>query len=150
MNKNLIVFATLTGNTQIVANSLFNALTLELPTAQFELLNIAEYKPGAFSPFSTIVFGASTWSDDGLNPDTSYFLETLKKEKPNLSPIHFALFGLGDSSFEEFCKALPVLRQALETHGAKVYEKDFTIDGIPSPNQNKELLEWAKEFFTSQ
>jgi len=144
MDTVLILYAGLTGNTQDVATRLSGELGRLFPKNKFELQNIrdADFKK---LPNQKLVFlGASSWSDP-INPDAEEFIAKLSKEKLNLSPVTFALFGLGDSQFQNFCAILPLLKSALEHCHAKLYKNQFAIDGYPEQKHIDGLTTWATE-----
>ncbi len=67
---------------------------------------------------------------------------------PDLSNSNFALFGLGDSSYPDFCGALPLVKKSLQNFGAKVFDKDFTIDGYAADNEIDKLSKWAENYLS--
>ena len=139
----LITYATLTGNTQEIATRLFESLSKEFPSEKFELLNIRDVKIKNLSDYKLILLGASSWTDP-INPDAEGFASRLQKEKPPLSPVTIALFGLGDSQFEKFCSIMPLLKAALKSTEGRIYKDIYTIDGYPQDKHFQGLMVWAK------
>jgi flavodoxin I len=146
MKKILILYGSLTGNTQAVAIALRNALTKVLNEYQFDLINIHELQIAQILKYEFVIFGTSTWDDGINNPDVSNFLISSADINPDFSNITFALFCLGDSLYPYFCSALEILKPALEKQNGKVYEELFTIDGYPTDQSAVDLFAWASSF----
>ncbi len=142
MQTVLITYATMTGNSQIAATALQDFLKSVKPDLHFTLKNIRDIPIADLYSYSTIIFGISTWEFD-LNPDSEDFIGELKKLKPNLKTTTWALFGLGDSQYEKFCPALPIVKQVLQDMGASIHTPTFTVDGYPHSEKLEQLFDWA-------
>jgi flavodoxin I len=145
MAKILILYCTMTYNTEDAATALHKTLSADLIDMQFDLANARSFEPADLTQYPKVLFGIPTW-DDNTNPDTEDFLHRLDKAGTDLSSVRFALFGLGDSSWPSFCGALPLVREALARHNAKIDNDDFKIDGYPTDPIIAELVAWAKQF----
>lgn len=149
MIKGLIFYGTLTGNTEMAATVLHQKLAGTLPAHKLDLRNVREVTAEQIVAYDYAIFGTSTWDDFG-NPDAEEFFEVLGKAQPDFSKITFALFGLGDSSYHDFCGATILAKKALAARHALVYEKIFTIDGYPEQEHLDGLIAWAKAFITHE
>jgi flavodoxin I len=145
MKKILIIYSTFTGNTQEAATIVHGKIKQELPQFNFILSNIRDVSTREIAEYPLVIFGTSTWEDDN-SPDTEKFLNKLATDSPQFSNTTFALFGLGDSVYLNFCAAVPIVKQALEAHYATIYPHIFTIDGYPTETSIQDLLTWAKLF----
>ena len=148
MKRLLILYATQTGNTQEVATELYKKLSALFPEITFSLKNITAVSVKDIIAIGQVILGASTW-DENLNPDADYFFSFVAKGNTNFSSCRFALFGLGDRVFADFCGAMPAIAQALTNRKATVYSPVFTMDGMPDDKKNSDLAAWAKEFLES-
>ena len=147
METILILYGSITGNTEATAVLLQTELTVKYPEKTFTLLNVRDIEIEALTDAHRIFFGTSTW-DDACNPDTEDFLHKIQNGKPDFSTMKFALFGLGDSSYPDFCGGLPIVEKALTERSASVYSKYFTIDGYPTDQITKDMIVWAVDFLT--
>ncbi len=150
MQKILILYASQTGMTMDIATILHGRLVEAMPTNQFDLQNVRDIEPQQLTEYPLVVFGGSTW-DHGINsPDGEEFLERLVNTKPDLSANQFALFGVGDSAYPEFCAALPLMQADIETCGGHVDKDFFTIDGFANEAIMTDLIAWATQFIEKQ
>jgi flavodoxin I len=147
--KGLVLYGTLTGNTEMAAKALYGKLIAVAPGRALELANVRDVAPEQLRQYDYVIFGASTWDDYG-NPDTEDFLAKLKTAAPDLSGVKFAFFGLGDSSYHNFCGAIDLAKQVAvgDCHCA-VYPEAFTIDGYPEEEMIAGLARWAQNFLSS-
>ena len=143
--KILILYSTFTGNTQEAASALHEILREELPEHAYALANVRDIPIKKILEYPVVIFGTSTWEDEN-SPDTEKFISALREIVPDFSRITFALFGLGDSAFLNFCAAVPLVRDALILCHARVYKEIFTIDGYPTQEATKDLGVWATAF----
>jgi len=146
MVKGLLLYGTLTGNTEMAAKDLQGKLLAARPDRQLDLANVRDLPPERLKDYDYVIFGASTWDDFG-NPDTEEFLEKLKAAAPDLSKVQFAFFGLGDSSYHNFCGAIDLAKKVASGQcRCGCHDNDFTIDGYPEPEMLDDLAKWAEGF----
>lgn len=150
MDPIIILYATATGMTQDVATRLQEQISRELPDHQFSLVNVRDITPSQLKEHKLILFGTSSWDHGIPCPDGEAFMHDLIKERPDLTGVSFALFGLGDSAYEEFCGALPLIQEDLEDCGAYVDSTHFTIDGFANQKTIDELVAWATRFLNER
>lgn len=143
--KILILYGSITGNTEATAAALFESLSNGHPEHSFELLNLNITEPEQLAAYDAVIFGTSTW-DENSNPDTEDFLIKVETAAPDFAGKAFALFGLGDSAYPIFCGALPLARAVFEKHGGRVFAEFFTIDGFPPEQVLVQLVKWAEKF----
>lgn len=149
MNTILILYATLTGTTREIANELHARLSAAIPDRSFELASVTEVPIEKIADYRLIIFGNSTWDHGIPSPDGEAFLQELVIQRPDLSNLTVAQFGVGDSAYSEFCGALPLIKHDLELCQAAVYAEDFLIDGYPNEATLKQLTDWAKQVIES-
>ncbi len=143
MNKYLILYASATGMTQDVATQLHQQLLEKAPDYQFELLNVRDISPEKLTEYSIILFGTSSWDHGIPCPDGEEFMYKVVDQRPDLSNVKFGIFGTGESSYPEFCGALPLVQQDFESCGATTYPTHFTIDGFADRTVIENLTQWA-------
>ncbi|WP_425203781.1 flavodoxin domain-containing protein [Priestia megaterium] len=104
MMKSLIIYETLSGNTEEVGELIQQELNSY--SVQSKLINIrndVDLKEIKESDF--IFLGSYTWGDGEL-PDRmrSFLRKVIKEEKLRLPP--FSVFGTGDTDFHFYCRAV--------------------------------------------
>jgi flavodoxin I len=150
MKSLLILYGSFTGNTQMVAEAVQPVLAEAFPALRIDLKNVRDTSPEGLAGYDAVIFGASTWDHGQADADTDEFLANLAAAAPNLSGKIFALFGLGDSSYPDFCDAIRLMKETLEPLHATIYPDSFTIDGYPEDQAIAGLTEWAKKFINTK
>ena len=109
-----LFYATSTGNSEEIATKIAGELNgIEV----FDLSNISVEK---MNDFDKLIIGGSTWGDGELNDDWDEVWSDF--ESLDLSDKTIALFGLGDqeSYSDEFCSAMGIMYEHINTTGARV------------------------------
>ncbi|MCD8484979.1 flavodoxin domain-containing protein [Candidatus Woesebacteria bacterium] len=147
--KILVVYASISGSTKRVAEHLQQHLQERLPDAQVDILDMLVANPEAFREYDFVFIGASTY-DNGLNPFGEVFVVSLAGREPEQmwSGVNFAVFGLGDSSYLEFCMSPDILKECAESHGGVVHEPLLRIDVLTQEWDEQQAVtgEWADNF----
>jgi flavodoxin I len=143
-----MVYGTNSSNTYTTSS----IVAVELRGAGFEvqMLSAAEAKPADLEPADLVIFGSCTWSKplpDGHElqgqPQELFerFAESLKGK--TFVGKQFAVFGLGDSRYTQFCAVADWLEKlVLELKGVQV-ASTLRIDGMPQ-RQEDAIKAWAK------
>lgn len=125
--KVLIVYATNTGNTYLVAQVVRDMLTLG---NQVDLVNANECNPEVVSNYDLILLGSSSWDWQGKegHPIQSMinFLESLEIQAIKLKK--FVVFGCGDKDFKMFCGAVDKIEDFLNAAGGRVIFEPLKLD----------------------
>ena len=109
-----IFYASSTGNSDEVASKISSAL------GEIEVFNLANTKVDKINEYDKVILGGSTWGDGELNDDwEDAWVDFCKLDLSNKT---IALFGLGDqeSYSDEFCSALGIIYEQINSMGAKV------------------------------
>ncbi|KIY67544.1 riboflavin synthase domain-like protein [Cylindrobasidium torrendii FP15055 ss-10] len=119
MSEPLILFATESGNAQEAADYLSRQLKrISLPCRS---QNVESYSPDELIHETVVIFLVST-TGSGVEPRamTPLWNMLLRSDLPAdlFDELHFAVFGLGDSSYERFCWAAKKLSRRLGGLGA--------------------------------
>jgi sulfite reductase (NADPH) flavoprotein alpha-component len=113
-----ILYATMTGNSRECAEKAAAALTKAgLPV---ETHDLAKYNPRDFLKVTTLLLPISTWGE-GEPPDDAVSLYDFVKdlEAPALAQLSYAIFALGDTSYDEFCKCGKDFDRMFEERGGR-------------------------------
>ena len=144
----LIVYATYSGGTQeashIVEQTLKDKGNLVIVKTPSETTVDEVIKN------DLVIFGSPSWDIDGKSGQTHEefppFLEKLKNT--NLENKPFAVFGLGDKSYEHFCGAVDILEQFVKDKKGKLVVESLRINGFffDQEANTKLLQEWSLPF----
>lgn len=92
-----ILYGTETGNAEMLAEDV--AAHLE-GDHEVTCTNLSDFAPGDFHGDSFYLVICSTYGDGELPASAKPFAEAMEAAKPDLSGIHFAIFGLGDTEYD--------------------------------------------------
>ena len=142
----LILYGTLTFNTEMVSHYLYDNLSEESEFKNVEIVNVYElYELESLNNFDYIIFGTSSWGEGDPPPDTDEFLDKLIKNPVSLENTKLIFFGLGETDYEKFCGGVIKSQQIfLENTNAKINEEIFKIDGFPENDVMESLLIWIR------
>lgn len=109
-----IFYATSTGNTQEVANKIYEKLD------GFELIDISRDGISKMKDCESLVIGTPTWGSGDLQDDWDDCYDELKSI--DFSSKNVALFGLGDQDTygDEFVNAMGTLYKVVNLKGANI------------------------------
>lgn len=115
--KLTVLYGSQTGNGRGVAERLADeAMALGL---QVELVSAADFKPREITKIKVLLLVMST-QGEGEPPESAYALHRhlFAKRAPRLEQLSYAVFGLGDSSYEQFNQAARDFDEQLAKLGA--------------------------------
>ncbi|MDR1497382.1 MAG: flavodoxin-like domain-containing protein [Puniceicoccales bacterium] len=128
MSKNIaIYYGTMTGNSEALAQSTYDKVTANGWTAT--LHNLADAKvEDLLANAPNAIFIVSTWGDGEPPSDAEDFFADLSSASIDLSTLKHAVFGLGDSNYEQFNAFAKNLDAALVKFGSTPVEPVFSSD----------------------
>ena len=140
MSNTLIIYGTTIGNTEILAGKIDSVLkSREVETT---MKNVTDASVNELSEYDVILLGSSTWGDGELQDDFAVFYSDL--EEVDLKGKKAAVFGPGDSSYENFCEAVNILEKRLKKCGAELLLDGLKIDG--DVDESDEMVEkWTQQ-----
>lgn len=140
MEKAIVVYGSSTGNTEILAG----ALTEELKS-RFDVTarNVLDVTPQDILDYDLIVLGSSTWEEGELQDDFRDFYDDM--DQLDLSGKKVAVFGPGDSSWDEFCRAVDLLEEKSQELKANLVSPGFKWDGDVDEEAVAEIKKWASK-----
>lgn len=116
-NPLTVIYGTESGNAEACAASLHSEM--RKAGRQARLVNMADYDVGQLATESEVYAIVSTWGEGDPPESATAFFETIAQptvaKVPNLK---FAVFGLGDSSYADFCECGKILDRRFEELGA--------------------------------
>jgi len=111
-----IAYATESGNAELVAEELVRTLAHH---ANAQVIDMSTMSPADFQTDVPMLVVTSSY-DEGELPTGIRDLHTqLLAEQTDLTSLRYALFGLGDNSYEFYCGGADVFDEALQSLGAR-------------------------------
>jgi sulfite reductase (NADPH) flavoprotein alpha-component len=113
-----VLYATQSGNARSVAEQLVDKFQVSGYAPR--LVSAENYRPRDLTKEKLLIVIIST-QGEGEPPESAYglFKHLESKRSSSLSDLHYAIFGLGDSSYDQYCQAGKTLDRLLDEHGAK-------------------------------
>lgn len=137
-----ILYGTESGNAELAAEDIATALE---GSFQAEVKDLAEIGPSDLSPERTYLVICSTYGDGELPASAQPFHESLSSERPDLSGLRYAMFGLGDSGYSEtYGRGSQTLDALLTELGAVRIGEFGHHDASGSQAAGDVAVEWAQ------
>ncbi len=136
-----ILYGSQTGNARHVAADIGNAASAQV--YQVKVQDLAEYKNAHLKNERFLVIVTSTYGE-GEPPENaiSFYNFLFSKKAPQLAELHYAVLGLGDTSYEFFCKTAQDFDERLAALGAKALlsRADLDVDYAADAKKWQEAL----------
>ena len=97
--KFAILVGTMTGTAYFVAQEIAAVLTSR--GASVEEIDMGGLTPTVLTPDRDYIICTSTYGSGDVPDNARDFFDALENERPDLSQIRFAVFGLGDSTYQQ-------------------------------------------------
>jgi len=142
MTRALIVYASLTGNTEESAEILEEAFdTLDV---EVELIESSFADPEDYEDYDLVLVGTYTYGADANLPDEIVdFYEEL--EDFDLSGKVYGTFGTGDTFYEKYCKSVDDFNDQFEKTGAVKGAESVKINLNAEEEDAEDLKKMAKD-----
>ncbi|MBD0379555.1 flavodoxin [Paenibacillus sedimenti] len=142
MSKIIIVFASMTGNTEEIAEAIAEGIR----EAGIEpvVKSVMDANGQELENYDGILLGAYTWGDGDLPDEFEDFYEEM--DDLNLQGRKSAVFGSADSSYAQFGAAVDTLEAKLAELGAEKVLDGLKIELNPSKEEKQFCLEYGKKF----
>ncbi|NUS83529.1 MAG: cytochrome P450 [Streptomyces sp.] len=134
-------YGTESGNAEMVADEIVETFS----AADFDtrLTEMTELKVGDVADARIAVIITSTYGEGGLPATTEPLYDALNDERPDLSHLRFAAFGLGDSSYENYNNAIKTMSQLLVDLGATQIGVTGRHDATSGLDPAQVAADWA-------
>lgn len=111
----IVAYATESGNAELVAEELVDSLA-EHVNAQ--TMDMSTMEPADFQTKTPMLVVTSSYDEGELPTGIRNLHAQLLSERTDLSSLRYALFALGDNSYEFYCGGATLLNDALQDLGA--------------------------------
>src|SRR5690625_3209502 len=110
-----IAYATESGNAELVAEDLVRALAQH---ANAQVVDMSTMQPADFQTDTPMLVVTSSYDEGDLPTGIRQLHAQLLAERTDLTSLRYALFGLGDNSYEFYSKGADLIDHAFQTLGA--------------------------------
>ncbi|MFQ6320052.1 flavodoxin [Bacillus halotolerans] len=143
MGKILLVYATMSGNTEAMADLIEKGLQeAEAEVDRFEAMDIDDAE--LFNDYEHFILGTYTWGDGDL-PDE--FLDLAEEmEALDFTGKTCAVFGSGDTAYEYFCGAVDTLEEKIKERGGEIVLPSVKVEMNPEGEEEDVLKEFGRQF----
>ena len=138
-----VLFGTESGNAEMVADEIADVMNAAGLTA--EVAELADVEISDLGSSDMVVLISSTYGEGGLSASAEPFYEGLADDRPALDGLRFAAFGLGDSSYENYNRAIETLSSLLVELGAEQIGTTGRHDATSGTSPVDGAVEWAKQ-----
>ncbi|MEV2234745.1 sulfite reductase flavoprotein subunit alpha [Streptomyces phaeochromogenes] len=124
-----VLFGTQTGNSEFVAGEL--AAGARARGLGGKVTSLDDVTPEQLATMSHVLIVTSTYGEGELPDNAGLFWEALQAETaPRLEGLRYAVLGLGDRGYDDFCQAAKLIDTRLEQLGAgRLHERvDCDVD----------------------
>jgi flavodoxin len=136
----------MSGNTERVAQYINSELPKILPETQTSLTNMMELTEELFNENDLNILGSSTWTDGEFNPISEEFFNRLRASTIDLNGIKFAIFGLGESYYPDFCTVVDKMEDIIKSKNGILVVEGLKLDGYVDDNMLHSVGEWLGKF----
>ena len=139
MQKALMIYASMSGNTEDIAGIIKE--TLSGHQIAVDCLDMDEADADSLKAYDYVFVGTYTWGDGDLPYEAEDFYEDILHSQ--LNGLKTACFGSGDHAYPKFCEAVTLFCDAFEQAGAILYPETLKIELAPETAEDQEC---CKEF----
>lgn len=144
--KLLILYASNSGSTLSVANTIYKVLLEDFNEIKLE--NANNFDVTQFTNYDVILIGSPSWLvNDQEGQPLEPILEIINNpQTPALSNKLATAFGCGDRSYALYCNAVDIVEDFLLQKGAKIIVPPLKVDSYYfEQNENDDkVVAWAK------
>jgi MioC protein len=138
--KIAVLYGTETGNAEMLAEDIASHLSGH----DTSIANLSDVRPGDLAQDTFYLIVCSTYGDGELPASAKPFGVRMQEANPDLSGVHFAVFGMGDSEYPEtFNFGGKQIEAMLTGAGALMLGERVTHDASGSDMAEDLAMPWA-------
>lgn len=145
--KITVLYGTESGNAETVADDLVDEFSDDFEMTAVDMSDMTIEELGA-DVFYIVV--CSTHGEGDLPASAIPFGELLDEEKPDLTGVQYAMFGMGDSSYENYSRGSEHIDERFAALGATRVGEYGRHDASDGSLPNDLALEWARDMVASE
>ncbi|WP_379129434.1 flavodoxin [Paenibacillus sp. sgz500958] len=142
MAKVLVAYASLTGNTEEIAELI--AEGVRHAGGEAVLRSVTDCNASEIKGYDGVLLGAYTWGDGELPDEFLDFYEEM--DELELGSVPSAVFGSGDTGYEIYCGAVDLIEQKLKERGAVITQESLKIEYGPTAPEKEECRRFGRQF----
>ncbi|AKG35336.1 flavodoxin [Paenibacillus durus] len=142
MTKILVVYASLTGNTEEIAELI--AEGIRQSGGETIMKSVTDCSAFDIASYDGAVLGAYTWGDGEVPDEFLDFYEEL--DEIDLAGRKAAVFGSGDSGYDVYCGAVDLIEEKLKERGAVVVQTSLKIEYGPTAMEKEDCRKFGQRF----
>ncbi|MEK5174195.1 flavodoxin [Heyndrickxia sp. FSL W8-0496] len=143
MKKILLVYASMTGNTEIISELIAEAIREE--GYSITVKESLRADPKELIKYDGFILGSYTYEGGVIADEFMIFYEEM--EQLDLSGKFGAVFGSGDSFYEDtFCVAVDLITEKLIELGANIVLDGLKIDLMPEGDEEERCKQFGRDF----
>ncbi|MFM6967976.1 MAG: flavodoxin domain-containing protein [Microbacteriaceae bacterium] len=143
--KVVILFGTESGNAEFAAED----MAAEITGRDVEIVDMTDFDVADFTPENLYLVICSTHGEGDLPSGAAPLFEALESESPDLTGVEYAMFGLGDSSYEHYSAGSEHIDRKMAELGAKRVGEYGRHDAHTGTLPNDAAVEWTAEIVAS-
>jgi len=142
-----ILVGTMTGNAELVANSVRDLLREAGHPA--EVMMMDDLKPAIFAREGVFLLCSSTYGQGDVPDNARDFYEAIDRAKPDLSAVRYGLISLGDSTYiDTYNHGGKQFDELLSACGATRIGERMEHNASGGSFAEEDAVDWAKEWNT--
>ncbi|EKN64571.1 flavodoxin [Schinkia azotoformans] len=145
MEKILMVYCSMTGNTETIAGLVEEGIT----ESGFDIIrkDALEVDAHEINDYETVILGSYTWGDGEIPDEFLDFCDGIRGL--DFTGKKFAVFGSGDTSYDDFCGAVDIIEKMIEENGGIIALESLKVEQYPDENDEERCKEFGKRFAES-
>ncbi|MDL9936542.1 flavodoxin domain-containing protein [Gordonia sp. ABSL1-1] len=137
----VILYGTETGTSELVADAIADVLPADHDPSVYDM---SEFAVEDLSADDFLIVVCATYGEGELPTGAAPFAEELDSVEPDLDGLRFAVFGLGDTVYDDtFNRGGEIIAEMLTKRGAVQVGEHGRHDGSSSIKPTAQAEEWA-------
>ena len=142
MSSVTVLYGTESGNAELVADDFVAALSADhLITSS----DMADFELAKFDAATRYIIVCSTHGEGDLPSSARPFFDALSEIAPDLTGLRYSIFGLGNSSYENYSHGSEIIDDQLTALGAERVGSYGRHDAVDGTLPNDAAVDWLKE-----